>query len=52
MSRRSTNLGLEYQVALLGSTGVGKSSLALRYTKDRFSKDYMPTLLDNIYYKF
>ena len=42
----------EFQIAVLGSTAVGKSSLIKRYTKDTFSLDYTPNLLDNIPFRF
>lgn len=52
-SRKSSSGNVEeYQVAMLGCTGVGKTSLVMRYTKNAFDPRYTPTLLDNIYYKF
>jgi GTPase SAR1 family protein len=42
----------EFQIAILGSAGVGKSSLIQRYTKNTFSEDYTPSFIDNISYRF
>lgn len=42
----------ESQIALLGTAGVGKTSMVLRYTKNEFSPVYTPNLLDNVYFKY
>ena len=42
----------EFQVSLLGTAGVGKTSMVLRYTKNEFSPIYTPNLLDNVYFKY
>ena len=39
----------EYKVALIGSTGVGKSSLCLQFTRNTFQEKYEPTIED--YYR-
>jgi GTPase KRas protein len=39
----------EYKIALIGSTGVGKSSLCLQFARNRFSERYEPTIED--YYR-
>jgi len=39
----------EYKIALMGSTGVGKSSLCSQFTRDKFSDRYEPTIED--YYR-
>lgn len=39
----------EYKIALLGSTGVGKSSLCLQFTRNKFQEKYEPTIED--YYR-
>lgn len=39
----------EYKLALIGSTGVGKSSLCLQFARNRFSERYEPTIED--YYR-
>lgn len=43
---------VEFQIAVLGSTGAGKSSLVCKYTKDTFSEEYTPKLLDNVTFRF
>jgi GTPase SAR1 family protein len=42
----------EFQIAVLGTSGVGKSSLVRRYTKDTFSEEYTPNMLDNVSFRF
>ena len=42
----------EFQISLLGTAGVGKTSLVLRYTKNEFSPIYTPNLLDNVYFRY
>jgi GTPase SAR1 family protein len=42
----------EFQIAVLGSAGVGKSSLIQRYTRNTFSEEYTPSFIDNINYRF
>ena len=42
----------EFQISILGTAGVGKSSLVHRYTKNEFSLIYTPNLLDNVYFKY
>jgi GTPase SAR1 family protein len=42
----------DYQVAVLGTTMVGKSALIQRYTKKTFTYEYTPNLLDNLSYRF
>lgn len=39
----------EYSVVILGSTGVGKSSLCLQFCRSRFPETYQPTIED--YYR-
>ena len=39
----------EYKVAIIGSTGVGKSSLCLQFARNRFPENYEPTIED--YYR-
>jgi GTPase KRas protein len=39
----------EFKIAVLGSTGVGKSSLCSQFTQDKFSDTYEPTIED--YYR-
>ncbi|KAL8583824.1 hypothetical protein ACOMHN_040293 [Nucella lapillus] len=39
--------GTEYKVVMLGSGGVGKSSITLRFTQDTFMDDYDPTIEDS-----
>lgn len=39
----------EYKVAIIGSTGVGKSSLCLQFTRNKFPENYEPTIED--YYR-
>lgn len=51
-NRRSVTGFQEFQISLLGTTGVGKTSLVLRYTKNEFSPIYTPNLLDNVYFKW
>lgn len=33
-----------FKVVILGKSAVGKSSVLIRFTDDRFSKDYMATI--------
>ena len=40
---------IEYKVAIIGSTGVGKSSLCLQFTRNKFPENYEPTVED--YYR-
>jgi len=42
----------QFQISLLGTAGVGKSSLVLRYTKNEFNPIYTPNLLDNVHYRY
>ena len=42
----------QYQISLLGTAGVGKSSLVLRYTKNEFNPIYIPNLVDNVHYRY
>ncbi|QQP32382.1 Uncharacterized protein FKW44_024304 [Caligus rogercresseyi] len=42
-SEEETASEKQYKVILLGDSGSGKSSLALKYSKDKFSKQYKPT---------
>jgi GTPase KRas len=39
----------EYRVAIIGSTGVGKSSLCLQFARNKFPENYEPTIED--YYR-
>ncbi|CAG9331352.1 unnamed protein product [Blepharisma stoltei] len=39
----------EYKIAVIGSTGVGKSSLCMQFTRNRFEEAYEPTIED--YYR-
>ena len=39
----------EYKVAIIGSTGVGKSSLCLQFARNKFPENYEPTIED--YYR-
>lgn len=36
----------EYSIAVLGSGGVGKTCLVLRFTRDTFDPEYIPTIQD------
>nr|KAG5714795.1 hypothetical protein BaRGS_000283 [Batillaria attramentaria] len=38
--------GMEYKIVMMGSGGVGKSSVTLRFTADTFVDDYDPTIED------
>ena len=40
---------VEYKIILVGSTGVGKSSLCLQFTRNQFDDKYEPTIED--YYR-
>jgi GTPase KRas protein len=40
---------LDYKVAIIGSTGVGKSSLCLQFSRNKFPENYEPTIED--YYR-
>ena len=40
---------IEYKIAVIGSTGVGKSSLCLQFTRNKFQEKYEPTIED--YYR-
>ena len=42
-------LAKEYKVAIIGSTGVGKSSLCLQFARNTFPVNYEPTIED--YYR-
>ncbi|KAG2374059.1 hypothetical protein C9374_011138 [Naegleria lovaniensis] len=42
---------MEVKIAVIGSGGVGKSCLTLRFTQETFSENYDPTIEDS-YYKF
>ncbi|XP_071833023.1 circularly permutated Ras protein 1-like [Apostichopus japonicus] len=42
--RRTIRTGIEYRIAILGSGGVGKSSIVIRLTQDTFLNDYDPTI--------
>jgi small GTP-binding protein len=46
MEKLSTS---EYKVAIIGSTGVGKSSLCLQFARNKFPENYEPTIED--YYR-
>ena len=37
----------EYRVVVLGSGGVGKSALTIRFTQGQFQEDYDPTIEDS-----
>lgn len=39
--------GMEYKIVMLGTGGVGKSSITLRFTQDTFMDDYDPTIEDS-----
>jgi small GTP-binding protein len=41
--------GTEYKIVLIGSTGVGKSSLCTQFTRNKFQERYEPTIED--YYR-
>jgi GTPase KRas len=43
------NNAVECKIAIVGSTGVGKSSLCMQFTRDTFSDRYEPTIED--YYR-
>ncbi|PIK56321.1 putative circularly permutated Ras protein 1 [Apostichopus japonicus] len=45
--RRANRNTIEYKVVVLGSGGVGKSSLVIRLTQDMFLDDYDPTIEDS-----
>ena len=42
----SVIMSQHYTMALLGSEGVGKTDLTLRFTQNRFEEDYDPTIED------
>ncbi|XP_071833031.1 circularly permutated Ras protein 1-like [Apostichopus japonicus] len=42
--KRTISTGIEYRIAILGSGGVGKSSIVIRLTQDIFLNDYDPTI--------
>ncbi|XP_071839229.1 circularly permutated Ras protein 1-like isoform X2 [Apostichopus japonicus] len=45
--RRTMRTDIEYRIAVLGSGGVGKSSIVIRLTQDMFLDDYDPTIEDS-----
>ncbi|KAJ8045692.1 Circularly permutated Ras protein 1 [Holothuria leucospilota] len=45
--KRTPRYGSEYKIAVLGSGGVGKSSVIIRFTQDMFVSDYDPTIEDS-----
>jgi small GTP-binding protein len=45
MSKKSLKLEMDIKVVLLGESGVGKSSLILRYTKNIFTHNHVSTIL-------
>lgn len=46
MEHLATN---DYKIAIIGSTGVGKSSLCLQFARNKFPENYEPTIED--YYR-
>jgi small GTP-binding protein len=46
MENLATN---DYKIAIIGSTGVGKSSLCLQFARNKFPENYEPTIED--YYR-
>lgn len=46
MEKQATN---DYKIAIIGSTGVGKSSLCLQFARNKFPENYEPTIED--YYR-
>ena len=47
-----TKLDFEYKLLFLGDTTVGKTSLLIRYTDDKFDADSLPTLGVDVKYKY
>lgn len=41
------NEATQFRIAMLGSGGVGKTSLILRYLRDKFDETYIPTIQDS-----
>ena len=47
-----SKLDFQYKILLLGDTSVGKTSLLIRYTDDKFDSDSLPTLGVDVRYKY
>ena len=45
--RLTPRLGVEYKVVILGSGGVGKSSICIRFIQSHFVDQYDPTIEDS-----
>ncbi|KAL4239000.1 hypothetical protein ACF0H5_003704 [Mactra antiquata] len=45
--KKTPRSGLNYKVVVLGSGGVGKSSITVRYVSNTFVEDYDPTIEDS-----
>lgn len=45
--RLTPRLGVEYKVVILGSGGVGKSSICIRFIQNHFVDQYDPTIEDS-----
>ena len=47
-----TKLDFQYKILFLGDTSVGKTSLLIRYTDNKFDADSLPTLGVDVRYKY
>jgi len=43
-SRRNSEYDFLFKVLLIGNSGVGKSSLLVRFAEDTFTESFMPTI--------
>lgn len=43
-SRTMSNSNIVFKIIIVGDTGVGKSCLLVRYTRDEFSNEYNATI--------